>query len=306
MIRLLAFLIFLPVAAWAQDYPTPLSDKVNDYADLIPPEAEARIETMLQQARDETGVHIVMVTIERQRDYGGTGRFADFATGWFNAWGIGDATRNDGVLILVARNDHEARIILGEGFDVIWDNRAQRVIDRTMLPAFRADDYARGLEEGAASAIETLVRPFVANSTEATNDSKDNSARTDMLAIGSFLAIFGAIVWWNKRRKARKSLTQKKIPCPNCGHSPMDMTVAVLLAPGDTDPGRNRRTDQCPECGHDKVTEYVVASRAMQGYDRNRETRPGRNAATPGRASKSRSSGFGGGRSSGGGASGRW
>ncbi len=143
MLRLLALLVWFPLAAFAQSYPEPLSDTVNDYADLLPPEAEARVVATLQAAREETGVHIVLATIISQGDYGGDARFADFATGWLNAWGIGDASWNDGVLILVARDDREMRIVLGGGFDVIWDGRAQRVIDTAMLPAFRDDETMR-------------------------------------------------------------------------------------------------------------------------------------------------------------------
>jgi uncharacterized protein len=141
MLRLLALLIWLPCAAMAQTFPEPLSDTVNDYAGLLSSDEVASLSNTLVAARQETGVHIVLVTIEDQAGYGDTGRFADFATAWFNAWGIGDKTRNDGILILVSRDDREMRIALGSGYDVIWDGRAQRVIDTAMLPAFKAEDY---------------------------------------------------------------------------------------------------------------------------------------------------------------------
>jgi uncharacterized protein len=289
MFRLLLLILWLPAAALAQTYPEPLSDTVSDYADLLPPEEEARVAAALQAARDETGVHVVLVTIERQAYFGGTGRFADFATGWFNAWGIGDKTRNDGVLILVGHEDREMRIALGEGYDVIWDGRAQRVIDTAMLPAFRKDDYAKGLEDGAMMAIDLIARPFAAN--EPIEDESGWSIGDILERIFKIAVLIGfvAIMLGVMFKDWLRDFLLRFRACPNCGARRMQARREVLVEAGQTTDGQAVRHETCGQCGNDRTETFSLPSKEKQ------------------RRAKSRSSsGFGGGRSGGGGASGKW
>lgn len=292
MLRILCLMLFLPTAALAQSFPAPLSDTVNDYADLLPPEAEARVAQALQAARDETGVHIVLAVIGSQADYGGTGRFADFATAWFNAWGIGDATRNDGVLILVGQNDREMRIALGHAYDVIWDGRAQRVIDTAMLPAFRNGDYAKGLEDGAMLAIDQLARPFAAK-IAVTEDSgfPEEPSATLIASLFAGIAAFCTAMWLMGGRLFR-GIAARWHACPKCGARRMVFRREVVLKPGETTRGKGQRIGRCKTCGDEHATAYEISSKSEA-----------REAA---RSSSSSSSGFGGGSSGGGGASGKW
>jgi hypothetical protein len=59
-----------------------------------------------------------------------------FATNLFNAWGIGDAERNDGVLLLVARDDRLVRIELGAGYDPFDEGRLWTVFNEHILSDF--------------------------------------------------------------------------------------------------------------------------------------------------------------------------
>lgn len=289
MLRVLCVLLMLPLAAFAQTYPEPLADTVSDYADLLPPEAEARVSAALQAAREETGVHIALATIERQADYGGTARFADFATGWFNAWGIGDATRNDGILILVAREDREMRIALGDGYDVIWDGRAQRVIDSAMLPAFRNDDYAKGLEDGAMMAIDLIARPFAAK--EVIEDETGGSIGAVFERLFKIVVAlgFGLVVVGMMFKNQLRDFLARFRSCPSCGARMLKVSREVLVAAGEATDGQAVRHEICGNCGNDRSEPYSLPSKEKQR-----------------RAKSSSSSGFGGGRSGGGGASGKW
>jgi uncharacterized protein len=289
MLRLLIVLLWLPLAGFAQTYPAPLSDTVNDYANLLPPEAAARVNAALQTAREETGIHIVLATIAAQADYGGTGRFADFATGWFNSWGIGDATRNDGILILVAEKDREMRIALGAAYDPVWDGRAQRVVDTAMLPAFRNDDYAKGLEDGALMAIEQLARPFAAHEAVTEDSGFPAEPWLDKVIGGvMFAGIAGVILWGLVKSRLRDFAVRFK-RCPNCGARRLQLTQKTTLEPAETTQGQGLRIETCGHCGHERRDSFTLPSKA----------------AARAKTSSS-SSGFGGGRSGGGGASGKW
>jgi uncharacterized protein len=289
MLRLLIVLLWLPLASFAQTYPAPISDTVNDYVGLLPPEAAERIATALRAAREETGVHIVLVTINAQADYGGTGRFADFATGWFNAWGIGDTARNDGILILVGSQDREMRIALGHAYDVIWDGRAQRVIDTAMLPAFRNEDYARGIEDGALMAIEQLARPFAANAIVTEDSGFPAEPWIDKVIGVAMTVAFGGFILWAMFRKKLRDISVRFRKCPDCGARNLRLSREVAVKPGETTRGQGQRKVTCGHCGTDRNETYAIPSLS--------EARE---------AKASSDSGFGGGSSGGGGASGKW
>lgn len=130
---------------------------VNDYADLLSPAAEDTIRNRLIGLYDTSGIEMTVLTISIMSDYGHYGAIEPFATRLFNAWGIGNAARNDGVLVLVARNNREMRIELGAGYARSWDGRMQRVIDTAFLPAFRQDAYEQGILSGVDATIVELT-----------------------------------------------------------------------------------------------------------------------------------------------------
>ena len=99
---------------------------VNDYADLLDAEAEARVRGHLIELYEHTGVEMTVLTIENMGGYGHQGAIEPFATRLFNTWGIGHSVRNDGVLVLVSRFDREMRIELGKAYGRSRDDDMQR------------------------------------------------------------------------------------------------------------------------------------------------------------------------------------
>lgn len=281
-LRLCLFLIWLPFATFAQDLPNPVSDLVNDFADLIPPSDEERIAQTLQAGRDATGVHVVVVTLESIGDFGGAGqRIEDYAKRLFNAWGIGDAERNDGILILVARSDREMRIALGSGYPVIWDNAAQRVIDRFLLPAFREDDYPRGIEEGVTATFDLIARPYVAGNPPPKAPVNVDEIIPMVLAALMALGVGGLVF----RRQIGNIIYRAK-SCPNCGQRGLRRSFETIRASTQSQEGAGMTHIHCPHCGNDQSEPYVISKKSSD--------------------SGSSGGGFGGGSSSGGGATGRW
>ena len=114
--------------AHAQTLPEPLTDAVSDYAEVLDATVEARLQRMIEQTRDETGVEVRVVTMGNIANYGGAGtRLDDYAKALFDAWGLGDLDRKDAILMLVTTGPREARIALGDGYDAVYDGRAARV-----------------------------------------------------------------------------------------------------------------------------------------------------------------------------------
>lgn len=282
MIRALLLALLFPLAALAQNLPPPISAAVNDFADLLPPEAEERVAETLRLGREETGVHVVLVTMDSMARMGGQGEpIEEYAKALFNFWGVGDAKRNDGILVLVSRDDREMRIALGAGYPVIWDNAAQRVIDRYMLPDFRQERYADGIENGIPAVFDLIARPFVAGQPVP----EIEEPISDWNGFGAFMVFVGMYFVWGLREKLGNLMVSFKT-CPNCGKRSLTRTKEILEAATRETSGRGVFHITCSSCGTEREESFKIPRKS--------------------RRESSSSSGFGGGSSSGGGASGKW
>lgn len=131
---------------------------VHDFADVLTVEQEESIRSVLEPLRREHGVEVAVVTVRSFRDYAtDADTFEDFATGLFNDWGIGDADRNDGALLLFARDDRAVRIELGSGYRGARNVAARRIVDDVLVPRFRTEQYGSGLLWGARALAEELT-----------------------------------------------------------------------------------------------------------------------------------------------------
>ena len=140
-------------------YPQPDHGYVTDLAGLLSTDEEERIERWLWQVEDQEKVEIIVMTINSIYDYPGTDNvnIGTFATGLFNAYGIGNLPNNDGILLLISRVDRKVRIELGAYYGKQRDADAQRIIDTVILPAFRHDDYVAGIQDGTKAIIAEFV-----------------------------------------------------------------------------------------------------------------------------------------------------
>ena len=139
--------------AGAQSAVPPLTGRVVDRADILASSTEARLTDQLAAAEDSTGAQIAVLTVPAlQRE-----TVEELAERVFNTWGLGDADRDDGVLLLVARDDRELRIEVGYGLEgALTDAQAGRIIRNVIVPRFRDGDFDGGVSEGVTAIVGTL------------------------------------------------------------------------------------------------------------------------------------------------------
>jgi uncharacterized protein len=131
-----------------------LAGRVVDDANLLSPEAEARLSEKLAAVEKDTGAQAAVLTIptlsgEPIEDY--TLRVA-------STWKLGRAETDDGVLMLIARDDRRMRIEVGYGVEgKLTDLQSSRILDGILRPAFRRGDYEGGIEQGV-DALATALR----------------------------------------------------------------------------------------------------------------------------------------------------
>jgi uncharacterized membrane protein YgcG len=144
----------LATTAQAQEYPAH-AGKVNDFAPVLAPAERDDLERRLADLERTTSAEVAVVTLPTLN-----GRsLEEYATGLFNAWGIGKQDRDNGVLVLVAVEDRAMRIEVGYGLEgVLPDGLAGAIIRETFLPKFRDGDFRGGLLDGTARVIEIVRR----------------------------------------------------------------------------------------------------------------------------------------------------
>lgn len=298
-LRSLAIVLALSSPVLAQDLPAPLSDTVSDFSDVLDATEEGRISRLLVETREATGVHMVVVTVPGIATQGGSGmRIEDYGKALFNAWGVGDAQRNDGIMLLLDTQGREARIALGAGYDPVYDGRAARVLSTAVLPPLRTGNYAEGIEAGITSSRERLITPFLAGTPVSVTDGFEapesgSEGLSMLLGAGAVAGVAGFGFWRNRR--SRKT-------CPNCGALTLERTNEVIQHPSSTEPGLGMQHLTCSSCGFNDHKSYPIG-RTGGGSRIGRSSRFG---SFGGSRSSGGGRGFGGGRSSGGGASGKW
>lgn len=151
---LLAAAVFA-AAVTIQQVPDPRpSGRVTDLANILPPDAVQRLNERTEAIRRDLGHEVLVVTV----DDVSPGTPKDFSTSLFNRWGIGDATRNDGVLILLVTGQRRLEIETGIGMESILTNAwLQEMQQRAMVPRFKKGDLPGGLDAGLVS-IEMQLR----------------------------------------------------------------------------------------------------------------------------------------------------
>jgi uncharacterized protein len=294
-IRVLAVALTLAAPVFSQTLPDPLSDTVSDFADVLDATEEGRISRLLIETRETTGVHMVVVTMPGIASQGGAGmRMEDYGKALFNAWGVGAADRNDGIMLLLDTEGREARIALGAGYDPVYDGRAARVLSTAVLPPLRDGNYAAGIEAGVASARERLITPFLAGTPVSVTDGFEtpdsgSGGLSTLVGAGAVAGLAGFGFWRNRR--SRKT-------CPRCGALTLERTREVIQRPSSTESGVGMLHQTCSSCGFNDHKSYPIGRSARSS------SRFG--SFGGGRSSGGGKGGFGGGRSSGGGASGKW
>lgn len=203
-----ALLLFaaLGTPAHAQTFPKSDGTWVLDEGDFLTDAEEATLEQKLDANHDATGRQFVVVT--QQNLQGRT--IEDFGYRLGREWGIGSEEEDDGVLLLIAREERKMRIETGYGARVFLpDIIAGRIIRNDMTPAFREGDFARGINAGVDRILESLALPpeeaearaAAAAEEEARRSEADPAALAAVVPFFIMLFIFLAIA---RRRTGRR------------------------------------------------------------------------------------------------------
>jgi uncharacterized protein len=158
--RFFVLLLILSLGLQAQPWEKPSASEGlvvwRSAAKVLSAGDEEALETVLGAINDSTSTQIVVLFVDRVKD---DLNFVAAQTG--EAWGIGQAETDNGMLVLIALEDRKMAIQVGRGLEpTITDLVSHQLIENTLKPAFRNQDYRGGVQALAQEVAQRLSGQF--------------------------------------------------------------------------------------------------------------------------------------------------
>ncbi|HET9598521.1 MAG TPA: TPM domain-containing protein [Anaeromyxobacteraceae bacterium] len=150
-----ALALALAVPAVAREVPA-LTGPVVDEAGLLDAGDRRRLEALSRAAWEQGGEHRVQLQYLLVKSLGGED-VEGFAVRVFEAWKLGEKGKDNGVLVVVSRDDRKVRIETGYGNEGgLTDAQSGRIIRNVIAPAFREGRYGDGLMQAGVQILSAL------------------------------------------------------------------------------------------------------------------------------------------------------
>src|SRR4051812_22364417 len=141
------------VIALALNLPA-LTGRIVDSANIIPADVRTSIEPKLADLETKSGIQLVVATV---RSLDGQ-EIEPYANELFRAWKLGEKTKNNGVLLLVAPNERRVRIEVGYGLEgTLTDALSKVIVTNAITPRFKTGDFGGGISRGVDDIITVLT-----------------------------------------------------------------------------------------------------------------------------------------------------
>lgn len=157
----LALSIFLSTAlfvnsVFAYSSPGNRDGFVNDFANMLAADTEEILNDRLTQAQEETSAEVVVVTVPTL----GGETIENYTGKLFTEWNLERPLHTKGVMLLVARDEKQVRILAGSGLgSVLSEEKSDEIIQEVIIPAFKTDDFNDGIAQGAQAIVLALQNP---------------------------------------------------------------------------------------------------------------------------------------------------
>ncbi len=170
-----------------------LKTRVTDLTQTLTTEQQSQLEAKLTAFEQQKGSQIAVLIVPSTQPED----IAQYGIRVVDAWKLGREKQDDGILILVAKNDRKMRIEVGYGLEgAIPDLTAKRIISEVMAPSFKQGDYYTGINNAADKLMGLIEGEQLPAPAQRSNGSGIESMLPILLfgglIIGSILrAIFG-------------------------------------------------------------------------------------------------------------------
>lgn len=128
-----------------------------DYISVLSPAQKSALESKLVRYADSTSTQIVIAII-------GTSKGEDLSllgAKWGQKWGIGQKDEDNGILILLAKDDRKIDINTGYGIEYrMSDRTTEQIINSIIIPQFKTGNFYEGLNQGSDAIFTALQGEF--------------------------------------------------------------------------------------------------------------------------------------------------
>jgi len=171
-----------------------LDGRVVDKAGVLSSADEAVIEQLLLDLERTTSAQAALLTVP---DLEG-GSIEDYSLKVAEEWKLGQADRDNGVLILLALQEKKVRIEVGYGLEGdLTDAKSGYIIREMMLPQFRTGNYAQGLYDGASAVTGVITGTADITAEELARYQKTENRASSGRSIPFNLIVFIIIIFFS-------------------------------------------------------------------------------------------------------------
>lgn len=186
--RFIALIALLLLPAFLQAQPEvipPSGAWVTDQGDFLTPPEEQALSAKLRSYADTTSTQIVVVTLSTLDGY----EASEYATELGRSWGVGQQGQDNGVVILLSREEREVFIATGYGIEgAIPDAIAARIYRNLIVPAFREGQFYSGLDLAVDALVAAAKGEFTAE------DVPDGEGDGGILLLVIFLVLLFVLI----------------------------------------------------------------------------------------------------------------
>lgn len=160
---------------------------VNDFTGTLTQYQIDALENKLVAYDDSSSNQIAVVLINTTGDY----TINDVAFQIGRQWGVGNKDKNNGIVLLVAKDDRKVAIQVGYGLEgALPDVTAKRIIENEITPNFKENNYYRGLDDGTEAIIKATRGEYKAPANYGNKKKKGVSISTIIFIIIILIVIF--------------------------------------------------------------------------------------------------------------------
>jgi uncharacterized protein len=150
---MLVFALCGPALAQTQVAVPPLTGHVTDLTGTLLPEQKASLEQTLTAFEARKGSQLAVLIVPTTAPE----QIEQYALRVAEQWKLGRKKVDDGAVLLVAKNDRTLRIEVGYGLEgALTDATSKRIIEETILPRFKQQDFNGGIAAGVAQIISVI------------------------------------------------------------------------------------------------------------------------------------------------------
>lgn len=148
-------LLLAPVATAQEPYYPEPSGYVVDEAGLLSPATIRGVTVLAMELQDKTGAQLAIATVPSIAPL----EVEEYAVELFQRWGVGQRGEDNGVLIVIARDERRIRIEVGYGLEgILPDGKVGTILRRDIVPALRQDNWDLGISDGAVALASVIAQ----------------------------------------------------------------------------------------------------------------------------------------------------